>query len=272
MGGYRWLKFLLYLLVVTALTTGCNVLQPKEQDDKLPVLTIGSDIYPPFVYMNEKGEPDGVDVELAKEACRRMGYRPEFVAIDWKQKDELLAGRRVDCLWGCFSMKGRENKYKWTKPYMISSHAVAVAKESNIYHLADLKDKVVAVQVTTQPEKIFLQNKDKRIPPVRQVVTVDGGDILYSMLVNSRVDAIAGHREAIEQYAKDYGKDYRILEEPLLQSHIGVAFYKDDQRELVNKLSDALEDMESDGTLAKIASKYLSDVDYYLMAGDSSGT
>ena len=102
MGGYRWLKFLLYLLVVTALTTGCNVLQPKEQDDKLPVLTIGSDIYPPFVYMNEKGEPDGVDVELAKEACRRMGYRPEFVAIDWKQKDELLAGRRLDCLWGCF--------------------------------------------------------------------------------------------------------------------------------------------------------------------------
>lgn len=91
------------------------------------------------------------------------------------------------------------------------------------------------------------------------------------MLVNGRVDAIAGHREAIEQYAKDYGKDYRILEEPLLQSHIGVAFYKDDQRELVNKLSDALEDMESDGTLAKIASKYLSDVDYYLMAGDSSG-
>lgn len=106
---------------------------------------------------------------------------------------------------------------------------------------------------------------------MRQVVTVDGGDILYSMLVNGRVDAIAGHREAIEQYAKDYCKDYRILEEPLLQSHIGVAFYKDDQRELVNKLSDALEDMESDGTLAKIASKYLSDVDYYLMAGDSSG-
>ena len=271
MGGYRWLKFLLCLLVVTALVTGCNVLQPKEDNDKLPVLTIGSDIYPPFIYMNEKGEPDGVDVELAKEACRRMGYRLQFVVIDWKHKDELLAGGRVDCLWGCFSMKGRENEYKWTKPYMISSHVVAVAKESNIYHLADLKDKVVAVQATTQPEKIFLQSKDKRIPPVRQVVTVDGGDILYSMLVNARVDAIAGHREAIEQYAKDYGKDYRILEEPLLQSHIGVAFYKDDQRELVSKLSDALEDMESDGTLAKIATKYLPDADDYLMAGDSSG-
>ena len=183
----------------------------------------------------------------------------------------MLAGRRVDCLWGCFSMEGRENEYKWTKPYMISSHAVAVAKESGIYHLADLKDKVVAVQATTQPEKIFLQNKDERIPSVRQVVAVDGGDILYSMLVNGRVDAIAGHREALVQYARDYGKDYRILEEPLLQSTIGVAFYKDDQRELVNKLSNALEDMRSDGTLAKIASRYLPDVDYYSMVGDSSG-
>lgn len=78
MGGYRWLKFLLCLLVVTALKTGCNLLQPKEQDDKLPVLTIGSDIYPPFFYKNEKGEPDGIDVELAKEACRRMGYRLSY--------------------------------------------------------------------------------------------------------------------------------------------------------------------------------------------------
>ena len=271
MGGYRWLKFLLCLLAVTALTAGCNVLQSKEQDEKLPVLTIGSDIYPPFIYMNEKGEPDGVDVELAKEACRRIGYRPKFVVIDWKSKDELLAGRRIDCLWGCFSMGGRENEYRWTKPYMISSHVVAVAKKSDIYHLADLKDKIVAVQATTQPEKIFLQGKDERIPSVRQVVSVDGGDILYSMLVNGRVDAIAGHREAIVQYAGDYSQDYRILEEPLLQSTIGVAFYKDDQRELVNKLSDALEGMQSDGTLAKIASKYLPDVEYYLMAGDSSG-
>lgn len=129
----------------------------------------------------------------------------------------------------------------------------------------------MAVQATTQPEKIFLQSKDERIPAVRQVVTVDGGDILYSMLVNGRVDAIAGHREALVQYARDYSKDYRILEEPLMKSYIGVAFYKDDQRELVNKLSDALGDMQSDGTLAKIASKYLPDVDYYLMAGDSSG-
>ena len=184
----------------------------------------------------------------------------------------MLAERRVDCLWGCFSMEGRENEYKWTKPYMISSHAVAVAKESDIYHFADLKDKVVAVQATTQPEKIFLQSKDERIPSVRQVVTVDGGDILYSMLVNGRVDAIAGHREALVQYARDYSKDYRILEEPLMKSYIGVAFYKDDQRELVNKLSDALGDMQSDGTLAKIASKYLPDVDYYLMEGGSSGS
>lgn len=129
----------------------------------------------------------------------------------------------------------------------------------------------MAVKATTQPEKIFLQSKDERIPSVRQVVTVDGGDILYSMLVNGRVDAIAGHREALVQYARDYSKDFRILEEPLMQSPIGVAFYKDDQRELVGKLSDILMDMQSDGTLAKIFSKFLPDADYYLMEGGSSG-
>lgn len=38
---------------------------------------------------------------------------------------------------------------------MVSHQVVAVDAKSSIYHLSDLKDKIIAVQSTTKPEMIF---------------------------------------------------------------------------------------------------------------------
>ena len=52
----------------------------------MPVITLGSDSYPPYNYLNEDGIPTGIDVELATEAFKRMGYQVEVVQINWKKK------------------------------------------------------------------------------------------------------------------------------------------------------------------------------------------
>ena len=41
-------------------------------------------------------------------------------------KIKTLENKEIDCLWGCFSMDGRENDYKWAGPYMVSRQVVAV--------------------------------------------------------------------------------------------------------------------------------------------------
>ena len=71
-------------------------------------------------------------------------------------KDKDLENKEIDCLWGRFSMDGRENDYKWAGPYMVSRQVVAVNKNSNIKKLSDLSGKVIAVQASTKPEDIFL--------------------------------------------------------------------------------------------------------------------
>ena len=87
------------------------------------------------------GEYKGIDVELAKEAFQRLGYQPKFENIVWEDKDELLAEGTIDCLWSCYSMNGREDKYQWAGPYMISRQVVAVNPNSDIYKLSDLEGK-----------------------------------------------------------------------------------------------------------------------------------
>ena len=70
--------------------------------------------------------PTGIDVDLATEAFGRMGYKIEIIPISWEQKKKLLENGEIDCIMGCFSMKGRLDDYQWAGPYMISRQVVAV--------------------------------------------------------------------------------------------------------------------------------------------------
>jgi len=50
------------------------------------------------------------------------------------------------------------------------------------------------------------------------------------------VDGIAAHETGILQYMKDNAVDFRILEEPLLVTGLGIAFAKNDSRGLDHQL------------------------------------
>ena len=248
------------------LLCGCTAAEGmQEYRTETPItIKVGSDNYPPFNYTDENGNPAGVDVDLAKESFGRLGYAVSFVGIDWEEKKKLVERGDIDCIWGCFSIDGRENEYNWTEPYMISRQVVAVNRSSDIYRLSDLEGKTIAVQSTTKPESIFLERTDSRIPLVREVYSLEDRELLYTSLGKGYVDAIAAHETAIRQYMKDYDADYRILDESILTTGIGVAFAKNDTRGLSEQLSRVFEEMRADGTTRTIIGRYLSDPDKYL--------
>lgn len=256
----------LLMVALCSFLAGCSELGKAgyRPVDERPKLVVGSDIYPPFNFVDENGKPTGIDVDLAKEACRRMGYKVEFEQINWEDKNMLLERNEVDCLWGSFSMKGREHKYRWAGPYMVSRQVVAVNKNSGIITFNDLKDKLIAVQTTTKPEEIFMQHTDSRIPRVRRIFSMENRELVYTMLGKGYVDAIAMHESAIRKYNDEVGTNYRILDEPLLTTGLGVAFALNDRRGVAEKLDLTLKEMYKEGTTKKIIEKYLGDADRYL--------
>ena len=222
-----------------------------------PVILVGSDNYPPFHYEDANGQPTGIDVDLAKEAFRRMGYQAMFVTIDWEDKKDLVERGEIDCIWGSFSSDGREDQYLWTEPYLYSRQVVAVRQDSDIQTLADLAGKRVAVQSTTKPEELFLAHTDPRIPRVAEVFSLQDRELIYPYLSKGYADALAAHETAILQCMSDYSLDYRILDEPLLTVGLGVAFARTDQRGLDKELSQTFEEMRADGSLEQIVGRYL---------------
>ena len=247
------------------LLTGCMAPAVKETapDEDLPTVTVGCDDYTPFSYVDADGNMTGIDVELAREAFQRMGYRAECTIINWEEKKDLLKDGAIDCVWSSFTMDGREEEYQWAGPYMKSHQVVAVEEDSDIKTLQDLQGKVVAVQSTTKPEDI-IKSHDGTLPELREVLSVQKRDLIFLLLSKGYVDAIAAHDTAIEKFMSECGLEFRILDEPLLTVGLGVAFDKNDPRRLNEQLNAALREMYADGTTEEIIGRYFPDTDRYL--------
>jgi polar amino acid transport system substrate-binding protein len=247
---------LVLLLVISLCGCGSNA-ATLGKTEELPKVLIGiDDSYEPYTYVDENGEYVGLDIELAKEACKRMGREAVFVAIKWDQKNDYLADGTIDCIWSCFSMNGRESDYTWVGPYMYSKQMIAVSSDSDIETISDLNGKDVAVMSSTKPETIFLEREDDSIPEVGELYSMENMDYVFTALQYGYVDAVAGHEIMIREYLDSFAGDYRLLDDVLQEVEVGVAFDKTNPSDAAEELRKALEEMKDDGTLKDILGKY----------------
>ena len=260
----KYILFVSILLAVNMLSGCSDGSADTETVTAAKKIVIGSDIISPYLYKDVDGEFTGIDVEIATEALHRMGYEPEFKFIVWENKNKLLEDGELDCIWGSFSMDGREEEYQWAGPYLHSRQVVAVRSDSDIYTLQDLADKVVAVQSTTKPEELFLNAEQNGLPRLRRLYSLQNRDLLYTTLLKGYADALAAHESAIRQFMKDYSVEYRILDEPLMTARLGVAFAKERSDDLPQQLTEVFQEMLADGTVRQIVSRYLDDPEHYL--------
>lgn len=116
---------LLLFATLMALLCACSDTAQQPETEK-PKIRIGGTTYAPYFYRNIGGHYTGIDVEIAEEACARIGYEPIFVELDIDKGFELLNEDYVDCLWCCLTMEGNEDKFIWAGPYMYTQRVVVV--------------------------------------------------------------------------------------------------------------------------------------------------
>lgn len=227
-----------------------------EQEADLPHLRIGSSIFNPYFYVDEDGDYAGVDVEIASEACDRMGYKTVFAELIWGEHDTLLDSEIIDCIWCSFTMNGREEKYQWAGPYLYSPEVVVVSADSDIESLEDLNGKSVAMEVDSRPEAYFLNDGEGSSLNVKNVQTYSSLDDAFTSFGKGYADAVAGHKMALEHFTSEKPELYRCLNPAIINARLGVAFRKDDKSGTAEKLSETLDEMNQDGTISRIISKY----------------
>lgn len=250
----RYLTLIFLCMFVVLSLCGCS--SQTSAKTELPELVIGASIYEPYFYVNINGEYAGVDADIMREACRRMGYQPVIKELDLDRRFLSLEAGNVDCIWTGLTMEGRETAFDWAGPYLYTRRVVVVPEDSSIETLADLENKRLAVQTGSTSESIILNHLSSDFPELRQLTSFPELGEVFTALRKGYVDAAAGMECALQLYLDEYPGQYRFLNMSIRSEALGVAFKKGSHTDLPAELSNVFAEMKKDGTTQTILESY----------------
>ncbi|CAM3672375.1 amino acid ABC transporter substrate-binding protein [Bordetella tumulicola] len=213
------------------------------------------DNFPPMGFRDDKNELVGFDIDMAREAAKRMGVEVEFKPIDWSAKEAELNGKRVDALWnGLTITEERKKNIAFTAPYMANHQIIVVAKDSPVQTKADLADRVVGAQDGSSAVDAI--KKDDAVASSLKEIKLFGDNVTALMdLSTGRLDAVVVDEVVGRYLASKREGQYRVLEENFGTEDYGVGLRKEDTA-LLAKLDETLNAMKKDGSAAKIAQQW----------------
>lgn len=213
------------------------------------------DNFPPMGFRDEKNQLVGFDIDLAREATKRLGMEVEFKAIDWGAKEAELQGKRVDVLWnGLTITEERKKNINFTQPYMANHQIIVVAQASDIQDKAGLAGQVVGAQEGSSAVDA-IKKEAEVFESFKELKTF--GDNVTALLDLSagRLHAVVLDEVVGRYLAEKREGEYRVLEENFGTEDYGVGVRLDDD-ELRVQLDKVLTEMKQDGTAARIATEW----------------
>ena len=255
----KFLAMGLAAVMAAAVLSGCggNAVKDGGSSDKGKIVIGLDDNFPPMGFKDENNEIVGFDIDLAKEAAKRMGREVEFKAIDWSSKEAELKSGRVDVLWnGLDITEKRKENMLFSDPYMDNRQILFVKKgTTGITDEKSLAGKVVGTQSAGTAEE-YMDKSDFFKKQVKEVKKYPDYVAAFMDLENGRVDAIVGDEITGRYYMSKHPDTIEAVDTAIGEiSMFGIAFRKDDQK-LRDEVQKVLNDMREDGTMAKISEKW----------------
>ena len=249
------------LLTLGAVLAGCSKQEPAAPaaapaPAAVTQIVVGlDDNFPPMGFRNEKNELVGFDIDMAREAAKRLGLEVQFKPIDWSAKEAELSGKRVDALWnGLTITEERKQNIAFTAPYMENHQIIVVPAGSAIQTKADLAGKVVGAQEGSSAVDAI--KKDGAVFQSFKEFKTFGDNVTALMdLSTGRLQAVVVDEVVGRYYVAKKPEAYAVLDDHFGTEEYGVGLRKDDT-ELLGKLDKALADMKADGAAAKIAQQW----------------
>ena len=243
------------------LLTGCGgddkAASTDKTADKGKIVVGLDDNFPPMGFKNEKNEITGFDVDLAKEAAKRLGREVEFKAIDWSSKEAELKSGRVQILWNGLDItdKRKENML-FSNPYMDNRQIIFVKKGNTaVTDEKSLAGKTVGTQSAGTAEE-YIDATDFYKNEVKEVKKYPDYVAAFMDLENGRLDAVIGDEIVGRYYMSKHPEELEALDivvGPV--SEFGIAFAKDNTV-LQGEVQKVMDEMKADGTMAKVSNEW----------------
>lgn len=245
-------------VLAAGLMTGCGSDKKTEQGasgEKNKIVIGLDDNFPPFGFHDESGELVGFDIDMAKEAAKRLGIEVEFKPIDWDSKETELNSKKIDAIWNGLSITPeREKNILFSRPYENGPQILLVRADSPIQGKADLAGKIVGTQQGSTGLEAINQEPELR-DSFKELKQYSDNVTSFMDLEVGRIDAVVVAKTTAAYFMQKNKTNFRIIDVGYPDIPSGVGMRKDDTA-LKAKLDKVLEDMHNDGTSQAISEKW----------------
>lgn len=217
------------------------------------ILKVGTEgTYKPFTYHDDDNQLCGYDVEVAKAIGEKLGVKTEFSEITWEGLLTSLDTGTIDLVLNQVGVTDeRKEKYDFSEPYLYSYIAL-ITKDDNhaIVDWESARGKKTSLNISSNYAQIADQYNMK-------VTASDTFSKDIELLLAGRTDCVINNTIAFNDYMTQKPDTpiqiAAVQEQPDM---VAVPVPKGNE-DLVNAVSQAIEELKADGTLTELSNKYL---------------
>lgn len=228
----------------------------QELPDLPQVVLAGGEAYPPFEYVDSRGEYRGFDVDLLKAISLVEGFDLILKPMPFSEARQALADRKVDGLLGMNISQARDGIYNFSKSYLTMSQSIFVGVDNYyIVHPEDLANSEVAVQAGDIAGELLATYQ-----PLESVMTKNTEEAFHELL-DGNVDAVvANELTGMFLVQKIHAeKNLKMVGGTFLTNDYGVAVNKGNTA-FLQKINHGLDTLRQNGTYDKIHTRWFGQV------------
>jgi polar amino acid transport system substrate-binding protein len=201
--------------------------------------------YPPWNFINDKGEIDGFERELGDELCKRAGLTCEWVTNDWDSIiPNLVSGNYDVIIAGMSITPERDEVIDFTQAYTPPDPSAYLAKSKDV----DPENAVIAAQSNTI-QAAFIAEKGWSL------VEYATPEETIAAVRNGEADAVLADEAYLAPIAEAEADLVLLDRKEMIGGGVGLGVRESDT-ELKAKLDAAIQSMKDDGSLNDLIKKW----------------
>jgi polar amino acid transport system substrate-binding protein len=244
----------LVLAALLSLPAGVAAAQTLAQIKAKGKLSVGVLVdVPPYGILDEKNEPAGYDIDVARALAKRMGVPLQLVVVTGPNRIPYLLTGKVDMLVAALGIVPERRKLvAFSEPYAGFSMFVYGRKDIPMHTVADLKGLTVGVPRANTADLAI----SKAAPPGTNILRFDDDASVRQALASGQVDAATASETTLPALEKLVGPGRYERKFDLLTQVQGIAL-RPGQAELLAWVNEAVAEMKKSGELDAINKKWI---------------
>ncbi len=218
-------------------------------------IIIGGDHhYPPFEFLDEKGNPSGYSVDLSRALAKEMGLEIDIRLGPWSDIVSSLERREIDIIQGMFYLPSRDLKFDFSQPHSVN-HYISVVRRADgpaPTTLAELNTKRLIVQRGDVIHDFLIDNGLGH-----QISLVESQEDVLAELAAGKHDCGLAVRFSSLYFIKKHGWDNLLLGRgPFVSLDYCFAVPNGDKA-MLSQLNEGLKILKESGEYRRIYNKWL---------------